>query len=213
MSRATSLIVFSFVLLLVSGLPAKKAHALADLGDVGRGLFYDPGLGFMIPLGDDDFTDYVDVSFSLGVPGRVGYLWKLGPILIGPELSSYFTPGTEDDDIPGNLDMYRFRILGGVRIVYAFPRMPRLRIVGRVLIGIDVAWGEWSFWGGDDDDSSAGVGFEFSFGMEFIVHRRIAVGAAMGFPMAYHGDDFFGLEDYFSGELDYIFYVSIFIFP
>ena len=99
------------VLFLVLCLSSKKAYALKDLGDAGRGLYLEPSLGFLIPLGDDHYTDLVDISFKLGLPGKLGYLFKVGPILLGPEFASDFTPYNDDSDVPGHLHLFRLRFL------------------------------------------------------------------------------------------------------
>jgi len=186
-----------------------RAHAIKDFGDAGRGLYIEPSLGFMIPLGEDEYEDIVDISFKLGVPGKLGYLFRAGPILIGPELATDFTPFNDDDDLAGDVDLFRFRFLGCVRIVIPIPRLKRLRLVARMGMGLDLVFGEW----GREDDASAGLGVEFSFGVEFLVHRRVAIGGLMAFPMAFHPEHVFSRDDYFAADLDYMFYVSIFVFP
>lgn len=186
-----------------------RAHAIKDTYGGGRGLYIEPSLGFMIPLGEDDYTDLVDISFKLGLPGKLGYLFRAGPIYIGPELSTDFTPFNDDDDLSADLDIFRFRFLGGVRIVIPIPRHRWVRLVARLGMGLDFVFGEW----GREDDASAGLGVEFSFGVEFLVHRRVAIGGLMAFPMAFHPEHVFSRADYFAADLDYMFYVSIFVFP
>lgn len=203
MKMTQKISIFTMTCLLALGLLSGKAHA-----EAGQGLYLEPSLGFLIPLGEDEYEDMVDVSFKLGMPFRIGYLFRAGPILIGPEFASDFTPFNDDDIIRADLDLFRFRFLGCMRIVIPIPRLTKLRLVARAGMGLDILFGEW----GRDDDQSAGLGFEFTFGVEYLVHRRVAVGGLMGFPMSFHPDELFG-RDFFSADLDYMLYVSIFVFP
>jgi hypothetical protein len=201
-------LIFAAALAAVLCLASGRAHALKHLGwGAGRGLFLIPAFGFMVPLGDDHFTDLVDVSFKLDFPGKFGYLFRAGPVLIGPEFAVNFTPLTPDHDT-SDLMLFRFRFLVCLRIVIPIPRFPRFRLIARTGIGPDLAFGSW----GNEDDQSTGAGFEFTFGFEFLVHRRVGLGATMDLPFSVHPEEFFG-DDYFSAELDYMFHVSIYMWP
>jgi len=189
-------------LVLVSALMAGRAEAFQkDIGG-GYGLFLEPALGFLIPVAEDDYEDVYDPSFKLAF-FRIGYTFDLGPVFLGPEFSADFTPYS--DDVPGDLDVFRMRMMGFLRLVIPIPPHPRLRILVRVGTGLGVLWGDW----GPYEDEEAGVVFDIVGGIEYQVHRRITVGMTMGFPFGVYPED----EDLFTFDIDFLWHATFYVWP
>ena len=173
-----------------------------DIGG-GYGLFLEPALGFLVPVAEDDYEDLFDPSFKLAF-FRIGYVFNIGPVYLGPEFSADFTPYS--DDVAGDLEFYRMRMMGFLRLVIPIPPHPRLRILVRAGTGLGVTWGEW---GRADVDEELGVVFDIVGGIEYQVHRRITVGMTMGFPFGVYPED----EDDFTFDIDFLWHASFYLWP
>jgi hypothetical protein len=210
-----------FVSCLLFLLPCRHAAAAAAGGSakgttyvfhVSGMLFFDPALGVMIPMADDDYTDHVGVSFKLAFLTG-GFIFRIGPIFLGPELAVDFTPlNVKEDYDQFNLKLFRMRIQAGARIVYPIPRYERMRLFWRFNIGMDIAWGDWDIRGVNEDDASTGLALDFIGGFEIMVHRIVGVGAYMALPVSVHTGHFFNVEGYNSLDLDFMAHVSIYPF-
>jgi len=178
------------------------------LGD----FFLNPALGIAIPMADDDYTEYVGVSFKLAFLTG-GFLFHAGPILVGPEIAMDFIPFNikeKYEDI--DLHLYRMRFQTGARIVFPIPKYERVRLIWRFNLGVDVVWGDWEWGRFHEDDSSAGAALDFIGGIEIMVHRMVGVGGYMGLPVSIHDKKFFYEEDYNSLDLDIMLQVTIYPF-
>jgi hypothetical protein len=188
---------------LASALFAGRAEAFQKNIGGGYGLFLEPALGFLVPVAEDDYEDALDPSFKLAFL-HFGYTFNLGPVYLGPELSADFTPYS--DDVPGDYDFYRMRMMGFLRLVIPIPPHPRLRILVRAGTGLGVTWGERR---GADIDDELGVVFDIVGGIEYQVHRRITVGMTMGFPFGIYPED----EDLFTFDIDFLWHATFYLWP
>ena len=190
-----------------------SASGSTSSSGVGKGvhgaLFLELGPGLMIPLADDEYDDVIDPSFKLALL-RAGFIFRLGPVYLGPELSVDFTPGNVDSDLDDNLALFRMRLQLGARLVFPIPKFQRMRILARLDLGMDIDWGEIDT--PHTDDSSTGFAFEFASGFEFMVHKMVAIGFTMGLPISTHRGHFFGQEDWTSLDLDFMIHLGIYPF-
>jgi len=121
------------------------------------------------------------------------------------------------DGLNQDFSAYSVRILGGVRVVCPIAGHERFRIVTRSGIGMDISWGKVECDLGPfhfkDDDESVAFAMEFGLGAEFLVHRRIALGMTIGFPvLSFHTEELMS-EDYTSLDFDFLWHFSAFVFP
>lgn len=187
----------------------EKRIAKSDNLTIGE-LFLGLSIGGAIPMADDDYTDRVGVSFKFPFLSA-GFVFHLGPVLVGPEFVVDFTPfNIKEDYEESNLHLYRMRIQPGGRIIFPVPNYERLRLLWRVDIGADITWGEWDRRGFNDEDDSAGIAMEFAGGFEIKVHRMVGIGAYMALPVSIHEENLLNLDDYNSLDLDFMTFVTVY---
>lgn len=185
--------------------PGRAAAYQKDIGG-GYGLYLEPAFGFLVPAADDDYDDIADISFKLAFL-RIGYLFKAGPVYLGPELASDFTPYTHD--LPEDAHFYRIRTLACLRLVIPMPPHPRIRILFRVGMGLGVVWADYEGWHDRHVEDDAGFVMDMAAGVEYQVHKRITIGMTLGFPVGVYPDDY----DFVTFDVDFLWHVSFYVWP
>src|SRR5882724_7658851 len=120
--------------------------------------------GLQLPLGDSDWTKYVDVSPKLEARAAV----VQGPL--AGMISADWTPErlTNQTAMPGGVDVnasaYRFRFLA--HLGFEHPLNPKLTLTARFGAGIDVAHGsyDYNFLGAHLQSSETDTGYAFELG-------------------------------------------------
>ncbi len=164
--------------------------------------------GVMLPVADEDWTDYVESGPKLGV--RIG---GSGTGDVGGMFSADWSPLTEDDQGFGNLaevSSDRFRLL-----VHAYNdrRMGnKLRATIRAGAGIDITRVHISTNLGplssDTRDTDVGLAVEVGGGLWFEAGPSLQVGGELALPLSFHADDSdddIDLNDYSSLDIDLLF--------
>jgi len=186
-------------------LPGRAMAYQKDIGG-GYGLYLEPAFGFMVPAADDDYDRMVDISFKLAFL-RIGYLFKAGPVYLGPELASDFTPYSHD--LPGDPHFFRIRTLACLRLVIPMPPHPRIHLLFRAGVGLGVVWADYEGWHDRHVEDDAGFVMDMAAGVEYQVHRRITLGMTLGFPVGVYPDDY----DFVTFDIDFLWHVSFYVWP
>lgn len=163
--------------------------------------------GIMIPVEDDDWTNYVESGPKLAT--RLG---SSGSGNVGGMLSVDWTPLNTDDMGFGNaveISAHRFRILGGVTTQHALAMnmFATLRVGAGIDIGhvnVKTNLGPLS---GESSDTDSGIAVEAGFGLWFRAGSML-IGGEVAAPLAFHGDsseDEVDLADYSSFDIDLLF--------
>jgi hypothetical protein len=168
--------------------------------------FVEGALGIMMPVGDDDWTDYVEASPKLAV--RVGGSGS-GSGRTGALISADWTPIESDENAFADISADRFRVL-----VHGFSHFaigPKLSGSVRVGAGVDIAHvniktnlGPLS---GEASDTDPGLALEAAAGLWFDL-GSIQIGGEVALPLGFHADGSDGnvdLNDYMSYDLDLLF--------
>lgn len=159
--------------------------------------------GIAKPMADDDYEDFVDESFKLGL--RFGAFAAGERNRAGIELAVDWTPVNHDLNDGGlaDIDMSRFRALAGVRLVA--PIGPKGVVFGRAGAGVDYVTYEGTFLGVTIDDDDTGLALEVGGGVLFDL-GGFAIGAQLAVPMAFHdSDNSADWDDYSGYDLDLLF--------
>lgn len=180
------------------GAGASAGSASARVAGATDGLFLEPTLGFVMPVGDEGYDALVDTSF---VPAfSVGWLFGVGGASIGPEAWITYTPLNVEDDVAGvGWDVYggRFRVAGGARF---HVDLGALYLFTHLGVGFDLLHASWEYDLGpmhyDDDESDGGLVFLPGFGFGGRVADWIGITMRLDFPTAMHWDDDDGGVDY-----------------
>lgn len=164
--------------------------------------FVELDAGVAVPVSDDDWTDFVDPSFTLGA--RIGAQGRT----LGGMGSLDWSPLSEDAN---GISLQRLRVLGHVRFASRLSRDAEL--VGRVGAGLDYVHlhGEVTIPGlgtVESNDSDTGFALEFGGGMWFRVAPKVKLGGELAFPIAFHSDDDSNV-DYTSIDFDLLFGVHL----
>jgi hypothetical protein len=164
--------------------------------------------GIMMPVNDDDWTNYVEAGPKLAV--RVGGTGS-SEGTVGGLLSIDWTPIQPDDTGFAGVDVSsdRFRILLNA---YSDRHIgPKLTASFRVGAGIDIAHvniktniGPFS---GEDSDTDPGFALELGGGLWFDI-GSLQVGGELALPLGFHADgsdNNIDLNDYMSVDVDLLF--------
>ncbi len=165
--------------------------------------------GAMLPLGEEEYSDFVDSSFKLGVRGGV-WARKGG----GFEMALDWTP--VDNDLQGgqfvDIEINRFRLQvggrGGAMVA------PHVKIFGRLLFGVDYIRASGDVLGFDYEETDVGLAVEVGGGVLVNVADALAVGVQFAVPMAFHfeeddpDDDTDSDLEYNAYDLDILFTVA-----
>jgi hypothetical protein len=146
--------------------------------------FLEGFLGLAVPFEDGDYEQVTDESFKFGV--RAGVLNDSR----GFDLSFDYTPvnDTLDSDILNfEVDVSRFRIMAGGR--FGTRLAPRVNLVARVAAGADIVRYKATSILGEQSESDVGIALELNGGFMFDVTSKIALGAWLGVPFAFHFDE------------------------
>lgn len=163
--------------------------------------------GIMIPVEDEDWTDYVESSPKLAT--RIGGAGQDGRV--GGLLSVDWTPvNTDVDGLLGGAvesSAHRFRILANVLTQHHIG--PRLALSARLGAGVDIAYVRVreNILGTERSDTDSGLAIEAGFGLWFDL-GSMKVGGELAFPLSFHSDgpdDDIDLRDYTSFDIDLLF--------
>lgn len=167
-------------------------HRYADDSYRNDGFFLELASGVSIPLGDDNWNDVADASFKLSL--RAGYAFPVTRwFSVAPELQFDYLPVNSDDGTfqSNGVDakINRIRALAGGRIIVPIGRY--IAFYGRLALGVDYITGDFTVRASIGPISASGTGhgnttafsIEPGFGVQFNIHRNIAVGAYVGFPV------------------------------
>jgi hypothetical protein len=142
--------------------------------------------GLDLPLSDDQYTDAVDTSPTLGI--RVGS----APHNLGGYLSFDWMPANLKNDGGGGIDItaHRFRLMVGPEMFHDVSNT--LTVTGRAGIGLDIArsHAEGTFLGVtvDESETDTGLGFEFAGGV-WAHLGGLYVGGEVALPVGIHSED------------------------
>jgi hypothetical protein len=163
--------------------------------------------GILIPVADDDWTQYVESSPKLGV--RAGTVDKFGGMLsidwapLNTDNGSFGFPGGMVD-----VSSHRFRILAMGTMHH---RAGKLIATGRAGVGIDISHVsiQTTFLGqtNTNSDTDPGLALELGGGLWFPV-GSVHVGGEIGIPLSIHADgedNNINLDDYTSFDFDILF--------
>jgi hypothetical protein len=191
-------------------LVASAVLAVATAQSARADSFVEAALGAMIPVSDDQWTDYVDSGIKLAA--RAGTAPAGGGF--GALVSVDWTPINDDDDGFGNVDVsaHRFRILIGGTMQRRLG--PKLHGSLRLGLGADITYVsiEGSFFGFqiDSSDTDLGLALEPAAGLWFDA-GSVQIGGELGLPISLLHDDGddndIDLEDYTSVDIDLMFAV------
>lgn len=161
--------------------------------------------GLMMPVGDDDWTDYVEAGPKLGL--RLGGTGSEGRTS-GAMISADWTPIEADDDgvFGSDISADRFRIL-----VNAFAEStigPKLTARIRVGAGVDIAHISVDVpFLGESSDTDPGLAVEAGAGLWFNA-GSVQIGGEIALPLGFHADgrdNDIDLADYMSYDIDLLF--------
>ncbi len=191
-------------------LAALAVLAIAPATAVAGGFLEVEG-GAMIPISDEQWTDYVESGPKLGV--RVGSVGNK----VGGALSIDWSPINADDNGFGSavdISSHRFRIL--MSAVSHQPVGGNLTASFRVGFGADIAYTnvQTNIFGimNEESDADVGLALEAGFGLWFNV-GSMQVGGEIALPIGFHDDgpdNDVDLEEYTSVDLDLLFGVRLF---
>lgn len=144
--------------------------------------FFEVVTGLAIPVADDDYEDYTDETFKLGV--RAGTeTSKRG----GLELGLDWTPYENDGNDVLTVSFNRFRALIGGR--FGSRIGTRARAFGRIAAGADIVHGSAKFMllglESETSDTDVGLALEFGGGVAFDV-GKVSLGFQLAVPLAFH---------------------------
>jgi hypothetical protein len=149
--------------------------------------------GMATPIGDDDYDDFVETSFKVGVRAG-GYTGKpiAGNARLGIELGFDWTPAANELDDAANVDasFHRLRFLGGARANINLAKNAALFF--RVGAGVDYVIGEMAttILGIDVEVDENDIGLALECGVGFAIEAGgVLVGGQLAFPMAFHDND------------------------
>lgn len=174
-----------------------------------RGYVYGSPIFFAAPLGDDDVTDAVAVSYQWGL--GVGGFFALGPsknVGISAGFAFEHNPTTLDDDVDDACDIidadcsiHVFRLLPEVRIGGI---ANRLYAYGFISPGLGLVYSKFDGVFTDDDDTDAGFNLGLGGGASYVVWRNLYVGGELGFDLGWYTNDEvdIGDDDYAAYTLD-----------
>jgi hypothetical protein len=143
--------------------------------------------GLQLPLGDNDWTNTVDVSPTLGL--RAGVVQNA----LAGMVSVDFTPEnlTDQQTMPNGVDThasgYRLRLLAHVGFEHHIA--PKLTLTGRAGAGIDIAHGsyDFNFLGAHLASSNTDTGYAFEFGGGVWWDAgSVQVGGELAVPIGHH---------------------------
>jgi hypothetical protein len=145
--------------------------------------------GVSIPIANNDYKNFADVSYKLGV--RIGVVLYLSRYFgFAPEAEFDFIPVNSSDhtfqDNGLDAQFYRERGLFGGRFIVPFGIGS---FYARTLFGVDHIGGTVSVIPSEQPAthySSTGFTFEPGAGVQFNVVKHLVVGFATGFPIALH---------------------------
>jgi hypothetical protein len=168
--------------------------------------------GIMMPVGDDDWSNYVEASPKLAarVGGSGSEAGRTGALL-----SVDWTPIAPDDDGFAGFDISadRFRIL-----VQGFSHVtigPKLTASIRVGAGIDISHVNLKTnigpFAGESSDTDPGLALEAAAGLWFDV-GSLQIGGEIALPLGFHADgsdNDVDVNDYMSYDIDLLFGVRL----
>ncbi|MBZ0233934.1 MAG: outer membrane beta-barrel protein [Deltaproteobacteria bacterium] len=144
-------------------------------------------VGLAVPVADDDYDDFADESFKVGLRAGGGG----GPTKL--ELSGDFTfvdPAAEGGLLNLDIDAERYRILVGAR--HAVP-VGKASLFVRLGAGVDIvhASATGSAFGIDFEvsDTDPGIAAEAGLGIMVPLGGKLYVGGHLAVPMAFHFDE------------------------
>lgn len=160
---------------------------------------YGAPLFMAAPIGDDDITDFVDVSYQWGF--GLGGLWAVGRkrnFGIGFGFGFEHNPATLDDDyddvcnaFDADCSFHAFRFLPELRIGGIWDQ---LIAYGYVAPGFAMTFARFDgLFVGDETDVDPGFNFGFGGGAQYVVWKGLFVGGELGFDMGVYAnseDDF-----------------------
>jgi hypothetical protein len=144
--------------------------------------YFEFGAGLVLPVSDDDYTDFVDPS--VGLAARIG-----GGGDVGGMFSVEWAPLSSD---PDNFTFNRFRLLG--HLVLHHRLNAKTQLVGRIGAGVDILHSNFdaTIFGVrvEDSDSDVGLALEAAGGVWFRIGRgSTEIGVEMALPISYHDND------------------------
>jgi hypothetical protein len=150
--------------------------------------FLEGNLGLAVPFEDGDYEQATDESFKFGV--RAGVLNESR----GFDLSFDYTPVNDqlDSDLFDiEVGISRFRIMAGGRFAVKLDR--RINLVARVAAGTDIvrfkATGNVLGTEFERTETDVGLALEVGGGFMFDVTPKVALGAWLGVPFAFHFEE------------------------
>jgi hypothetical protein len=142
--------------------------------------FIDLGAGLVVPLAEEDWTDFVDASAILSVRGGAITSPSLGFMA-----SLDYSPFSED---VRNVDVSRVRLMG--HVMFVSQRSSKMMMTGRIGAGIDNVKLKVEIFGNvAAEDSDTGFALEGAIGGWFAVSPSVFLGIEGAVPIAYHSDD------------------------
>lgn len=140
---------------------ALAASLLAPAAPASAESFVELAGGVMFPVGNDDWTNVIDVSPKLAVRGGAGRHGLEGM------LSFDWTPAqAKTDPVFGDVSYNRFRVLVGAQLRQAIA--PRIRLSARLGVGVDIAHAGYTVdipFVGTTSGSDTHTGFAFEPGV------------------------------------------------
>jgi hypothetical protein len=171
-----------------------KPEATQLEGSKPRFYLYGSPLFFGVPFGDDDFEDFVDISYQWGF--GLGGLFALGSkknFGLGIGFGFEHNPFTVDEDFEdfcdfGDCGVHALRFLPELRLGYLWQQ---LFAYGYVSPGFSVATLRYDrpFDQGDEFDADPGFNFGLGGGVQYVVWKGLFVGGEIGFDLGAFTDD------------------------
>jgi hypothetical protein len=136
------------------------------------------GGGLIMPMSDDHYTDFVDVSGALAA--RIG-----GGDAVGGMFSVEWDPLASNTEF---VSFNRLRFMGHVVLHHAVSR--KVELTGRFGAGIDLMHESTDGTGiFDGSDSDLGLALEVAGGAWFDVGKTTQLGVELAVPISYHSDN------------------------
>lgn len=192
-----ALAVLPALLVLTAAAPARAGGFLELVG------------GVMIPVADDDWTNYVESAPKFGarigsVKDKIGGMLSVDWTPINPDNAGWSGFGSSLD-----ISANRFRVLAN--LVTHTNVGTNLMASARLGAGIDISHVtvESNFFGATmkASDTDTGIALDFGGGLWFKV-SSVEIGAELGLPISFHADDMddeIDQNDYSSIDIDVLF--------